>query len=307
MLRFLRVRNFALIDQLDIRFEPGFSLLSGETGAGKSIIVDALGLLAGGKAASDMVRTGESKAVVEAVFEIDLAAQLEQLGLDADESDAGQVVIRRELSADGRNRVYINSQPTTVSALRDLGPALLDIHGQHEQQTLVDAASQLTLIDLYADCSAAAIKVRDLFIETRRIESELTELLEGHARKVERLDFLTFQRDEIQKVHPAPGETEQARQRLQVLSHAEKLLETAVRGYQSLYESESSTLAVLAQVQRSLRDAAQHDATLLPLVEQVEAARIGIQDIAYALRDYASQVEADPQELGRLQIGRAHV
>src|SRR6266513_3083739 len=120
MLRFLRVRNFALIDQLELHFENGFNLLSGETGAGKSIIVDALGLLTGAKASTDMVRGGENRAIVEAVFETDLRADLDRLGLDAEGDD---VVIRREISADERNRVYINNQPTTVSALRELAPA----------------------------------------------------------------------------------------------------------------------------------------------------------------------------------------
>src|SRR5256885_12816991 len=128
MLRFLRVRNFALIDQLELHFEQGFNLLSGETGAGKSIIVDALGLLAGSKASADMVRSGESRAIVEAVFEADLKTELDRLGLD---SENNEVIVRREISSDDRNRVFINNQPSTVSALRELAPSLLDIHGQH--------------------------------------------------------------------------------------------------------------------------------------------------------------------------------
>src|SRR5262245_46360235 len=144
MLRFLRIRNFALIDQLEVHFQEGFNLLSGESGAGKSIIVDALGLLCGSKASAEMVRTGESRAVVEAVFETNLRAELDRLGLDAEEDE---LIIRREISSDERNRVYVNNQPTTVSSLRELAPSLLDIHGQHEQQTLLDHSSQLALID----------------------------------------------------------------------------------------------------------------------------------------------------------------
>ena len=168
MLRFLRVRNFALIDQLELHFEEGFNLLSGETGAGKSIIVDALGLLAGSKASSEMVRTGENRAIVEAVFETDLKAELDRLGLD---SDGPEVIIRREISSDERNRVYINNQPTTVSALRQLAPSLLDIHGQHEQQTLLDNTSQLDLIDAFAESTAAAAGVRDLFHTVQQVEA----------------------------------------------------------------------------------------------------------------------------------------
>ncbi len=304
MLRFLRVRNFALIDQLELHFEEGFNLLSGETGAGKSIIVDALGLLAGSKASSEMVRSGENRAIVEAVFETDLKAELDRLGLD---SDGPEVIIRREISSDERNRVYINNQPTTVSALRQLAPSLLDIHGQHEQQTLLDNTSQLDLIDAFAESTAAAAGIRDLFHTVQQVEAELAELAEEHARKLERLDLLSFQHDEIQKTDPKPDETQYVRERLEVLANAGKLLEAASRGYEALYESEASVLALLAQTQRLLRDAAQHDPRLQPILVQTEGARISIQDIAYALRDYANQVDADPQELERTQARLAEL
>ena len=304
MLRFLRVRNFALIDQLELHFEEGFNLLSGETGAGKSIIVDALGLLAGSKASSEMVRTGENRAIVEAVFETDLKAELDRLGLD---SDGPEVIIRREISSDERNRVYINNQPTTVSALRQLAPSLLDIHGQHEQQTLLDNTSQLDLIDAFAESTAAAAGVRDLFHTVQQVEAELAELAAEHARKLERLDLLSFQHDEIQKTDPKPDETQNVRERLEVLANAGKLLEAASRGYEALYESEASVLALLAQTQRLLRDAAQHDPRLQPILDEAEGARISIQDIAYALRDYANQVDADPQELERTQARLAEL
>ena len=298
MLRFLRVRNFALIDQLELHFEEGFNLLSGETGAGKSIIVDALGLLAGSKASGEMVRTGESRAVIEAIFETDVRADLERLGLD---SEGGDVIVRREISSDERNRVYINNQPSTVSALRELAPLLLDIHGQHEQQTLLDNSRQLALIDEFADSTTLASKVRGLFTEAQQAEADLAELTAEHARKVERLDLLSFQHDEIQKADPKPDETRLSREKLDVLSNAGKLMEAAARGYEALYESEVSVLSIIAQTQRALREAAQHDSRLQPIAEQMETARISIQDVAYALRDYADHVDANPQELERVQ------
>jgi DNA repair protein RecN (Recombination protein N) len=304
MLRFLRIRNFALIDQLELHFEEGFNLLSGETGAGKSIIVDALGLLTGSKASAEMVRTGENRAIVEAIFEMDLRSDLERLGLDA---EGAEIIIRREISSDERNRVYVNNQPTTVSALRELAPLLLDIHGQHEQQTLLDHSSQLALIDAYAESTTLASKARQLFTAAERAEAELAELTAEHARKLERLDLLTFQHDEIQKADPKPGETESNRLRLNVLSNAGKLLEAAARGYESFYESEASVLSAIAQSHRAIRDAAQHDSRLQPIAEQIETARISIQDIAYALRDYAEQIEADPQELERVQARLAEL
>ena len=306
MLRFLRVRNFALIDQLELHFEDGFNLLSGETGAGKSIIVDALGLLAGSKASAEMVRTGESRAIVEAVFEADLKAELGRLGLDAGDLEA-EMIIRREISPDDRNRVFINNQPTTVSSLRELAPSLLDIHGQHEQQTLLDHARQLDLIDAYADSVGLAGKVREIFTTVEAAEAEIAELIAEHARKIERSDLLIFQRDEIQKTDPQPGEAEEVRRKLEVLSNAEKLLGAAARGYEALYEAETSVVSTIAQVQRVLREAAQHDSRLERLIEQIETARISLQDVAYALRDYAGNVDADPQQLEQAQARLAEL
>lgn len=298
MLRYLRVRNFALIDHLELHLENAFNLLSGETGAGKSLVVDALGLLAGAKASSEAIRTGESRAVVEAVFDADLAEQLDRLGL---ETEGPEVIIKREISNDGRNRVYINNQPSSLAALKELAPSLLDIHGQHEQQTLLDPSSQLTLIDAFSGTEDLASKVRLLDGEIQTSEARLAELDADRARKVERLDLLMFQRDEIQKTNPKAGEADTARERLDILLHTNKLLEATTRGYEALYDSETSVSAVLAQTQRALRDAAQYDKRLESLAGQSELARIQIQEIAHGLRDYAARVEADPQELERLQ------
>ena len=306
MLRFLRLRNFALIDQLELHFKDGFNLLSGETGAGKSIIVDALGLLAGSKASAEMVRTGESRAIVEAVFETDLKAELDRLGLDAADAET-EVIIRREISSDERNRVYINNQPSTVSSLRELAPSLLDIHGQHEQQTLLDNSRQLALIDAYADSTRLAGQVRDLYVDIEAADAEISDLTAEHARKIERSDLLTFQRDEIQKANPKPSEAEDLRRKLEVLSNAEKLLGAAAHGYEALYEAETSVLSTIAQVQRVLREAARHDSRLERVLEQIETSRLPLQDVAYALRDYAGSVDADPQQLEQAQTRLAEL
>lgn len=304
MLRYLRARNFALIDNLELQFERGFNLLSGETGAGKSIVVDALALLGGAKASTETIRSGESRGTVEAVFEADLAADLEKLGL---ESENGEVIIKREISVDGRNRVFINNQPTTVSALKQLAPALLDIHGQHEQQTLLDAANQLDLVDVFAEAVGTAARVAQLHADIRRTAVRIEELAAEHGRKLERLDLLTFQLDEIQKANPRPGETEQAKERLAIVSNATKLVDATTRAYEILYESEASVTTALAQVQRILRDAAQHDKRLEPLVGQVQSAVILVQDLAYGLRDYPGNIDIDPKELEQLQLRLAEL
>jgi len=304
MLRFLRVRNFALIDQLEIHFEDAFNLLSGETGAGKSIVVDALGLIAGSKASSDTIRTGESRAIVEAIFEAELASDLERLGLDA---EGPEVIVRREISSDGRNRVFINNQPSTVSALKELAPALLDIHGQHDQQTLIEPSSQLDLVDVFAGATELAARVQQLDEAVQKAEAQLADLVADNARKVERLDLLRFQREEIQRANPKPAETETAHQQLAVLSHATKLLDAAMRGFEQLYESDTSVSSIVSQNERALRDAAQYDNRLEPLAAQAESVRIQIQDLAAGLRDYAARIEANPQELERLQTRLAEL
>jgi DNA repair protein RecN (Recombination protein N) len=304
MLRYLRVKNFALIDQLELNFEAGFNLLSGETGAGKSIIVDALALLTGAKALTETIRTGESKSTLEAVFETETVLDLTDLGIDA---EGCEIIIKREIASDGRNRVFINNQPSTVGALRQIAPSLLDIHGQHEQQTLLDPLKQLTLIDAYAKAEDSASNVRALHTQIREIEEQLASLSEEKARKTERLDLLSFQRDEIQKANPHPEETEQVRTRLTVVSNSSRLVDTATRSYDVLYESEHSVAAALAQTHRSLRDASQLDSKLEPLTEQVDSARILVQDIAHNLRRYAGDVEADPRELEQLQTRLAEL
>lgn len=298
MLRFLRVRNFAVIDELSLEFESGFNLLSGETGAGKSILIDALGLLAGAKASSEMIRSGESRAVVEAVFEADVNGILDRLGLD---SDGNEIVIRREISADDRNRVHINSQPATVAALRELAPWLLDIHGQHDQQTLLDAANQLEFVDAFAESGDLVSKVADIYTRKRAAETELADLDQREAERLQRLDFLGFQRSEIEKLQIAPGEEQQMRGRFEVLAHAEKLFDASGRSYAVLYETEDSVLTRLSQVNRLIREASTHDERLRPILEQCESVRIQLQDVADALRDYREKIDVDPRALERLQ------
>ena len=298
MLQLLRVRNFALIDELELELEKGFNLLSGETGAGKSLIVDALSLLAGAKASPDVIRTGEQRAIIEAVFEAPADLALESVGLDA---EAEELIVRREIFSGNRNRVYINSQPSTVTALRSLAPGLLEVHGQHEQQTLLDIGHQLALIDRVGSAEALGEQVRTLYDGLRRLEDELSALTRAESEKLQRTDLLQFQRDEIEAVNPQDGETERLGERVRVLEHSGKLLETAAESYQALYEAEPSVLSMLAAVEKSLREVAAYDRSLENIVEQSASASATVEDMAYALRDYVQTIDADPAELEHLQ------
>ncbi len=298
MLRLLRVRNFALIDQLELEFEPGFNLLSGETGAGKSLVVDALALLAGGKATTDVIRRGENKAIIEAVFEASARIDLEPIGIDAED---GELVLRREIAADNRNRVYINSQPSTVAALRALAPDLLDIHGQHEQQTLLRTSTQLALIDRVAEAAVLRDRVRTLYEAIGTLEDELAKLETAESEVLQRTDLLRFQRGEIERTNPLAEETDHLREQVEILEHSGRLLETATASYQSLYEAEASVLSLLAAVERSLHDAEVHDSRLTGIAEQSATARALVEDMAYSLRDYLQKIDVDPGGLEHLQ------
>ena len=293
MLRLLRVRNFALIDEIEIEFDSGFNLLSGETGAGKSLIVDALALVAGAKASGDTIRSGENRAVIEAVFDQAGGSDLESIGIDA----ADEIVIRREISSDNRNRVFINSQPSTVSALRAIAPELVDIHGQHEQQTLLDPARQLAIIDRAAGAAEMTDRVHTLYDSQRRLEDELSELAGAEANRLQRTDLLGYQRDEIEQVRPQAGETERLREQLRILEHGGKLAEAVAGGYETLYEAESSIIAELAAIERPLIEAEAYDGRLGAITEQIAAARSILEDAAFSLRDYQQHLETDPDGL----------
>ena len=297
MLRLLRVRNFALIDALEIEFDRGFNLLSGETGAGKSLIVDALALAAGAKASADAIRSGEKRAVIEAVFDAPRDSDLEKIGIDP----ADELILRREISADNRNRVFINSQPSTVAALRAVAANLVDIHGQHEQQTLLDASDQLAVIDRATGSDDLRGRVRALYDAAGVLEDELAALERNEAEILQRVDLLAFQRDEIEQVRPKPGETDALRETVRRLEHSGKLFEAANGGYQALYEAEDSVLARVAGVERALAEILTFDPRLAAIMEQASSARLQIEDLAYALRDYLNQLEIDPGQVDDVQ------
>ena len=244
-----------------------------------------------------MIRSGERRARIEAVFDAPPQLDLTSIGIDPED----ELVLRREISSDNRNRVFINSQPSTVSGLRKIAPALLDIHGQHEQQSLLDARRQLDLIDHAAGEAGLASRVRSLFAATRELEGELASLEATEAEADERADQLAFQRDEIEQAAPEPGEAAALRDRIHALQHSEKLFEAATGGYQCLYEAETSVLEQLATLRRTLQQVSRHDRGLQPILEQADAIGAGVEELAFALRDYVSRLNTEPGRMDRLQ------
>jgi DNA repair protein RecN (Recombination protein N) len=298
MLTELRIQDFAVIDRLAVRLGPGLNALTGETGAGKSIIVGALSLLLGERASADVVRSGAERAIVEAVFDVDgNRAVLEQLAQHGVEPEDGLLILRREIAANGRGRVWINGAASTVSVLTSLGDHLVDLHGQHEHQSLLHPRQQRTLLDAYADAMTLARDVRTYYEQLRSARTRLQEL-EARTRATEqRADFLRFQLDEIERAKVKPGEEEELELESTRLTHASELASLAGALHNELYAGERAMGARLADVRRTLDQLVRIDSSLAQWRETVESALFGLEELGREMGDYAAGVEHDPARL----------
>jgi len=286
MLRFLRIQHLAVINRLELEFGPGFTVLTGETGAGKSILVGAVGLLVGGRASADLVRTGEDLATVEAIFET---------------VDGREMVVRREISAQGRSRAFIDGALATTAALREACGGLVDLHGQHDHQVLLDPAAHLDLLDAYASLTAAQTASSAAFTEWQRIRAERDRLLSSEREKAARAEFLSFQITEIERVAPEPSEDETLAAARVVLANSDKLQRLCGDAYNALYEGDTAALPALSTVWRKVTDLAALDARFLPYADAREAVKSQLEDLAFFLRSYGSEIEASPARLQEVE------
>ena len=301
MLKFLEIRDFALIDHLSLEFREGLNLLTGETGSGKSIIVDALGLLAGAKARAEMVRTGSGKATVSGCFEgvERLRAPLEASGL---EFDPEGVIVRREVVPDGRGRAFVNNQMVPVAFLRKLGTHCVDIHGQSDQQSLFSRDSQLRWLDLYGGHQVPLAEVEGLYAKAVRGWEQVRRLQLSEQERLRAIDLLSFQVDEIRKAGlSSPDEESQLLEERRLLANADRLFQAAHQAHAHLYESEDSIGARLRQTGRLLDELGSLDPRCRDLQEQFQSACISIEDVSLALREYASRIEVNPSRLNRIE------
>ncbi len=307
MLLELYVKDFALIEELRLEFSPGLNILTGETGAGKSMVIDAVELLLGGRASSDWVRTGRERAVIEALFDIGSSTgvreALEKQGFDASE----QVLLTREISARGRNVCRVNGRTVTASMLRDITEQLIDLHGQHEHQSLLKPSRHLVLLDEFAGQAAAALKarVRSRCAEINRVESEIEKLSGGDPReRAQRVDLLEFQIEEIDRARLRVGEEEELRSRRRVLSNAEKLKLAASRAYALIYDGEGPVPAAvdrLAEALAEIEAICELDDELGGLKADLEDALLKIQEMSRPLAGYVEMLEYDPRELEEVE------
>ncbi|AXC10623.1 DNA repair protein RecN [Acidisarcina polymorpha] len=303
MLLELRAENYAVIDHAVAVFGPGLNLLTGETGAGKSILVDALALLMGDKASSDMVRHGADRAVVACVFESTAGAEaaLEANGLDG---DGEEVILRREILPNGKGRVYVNNQPATVTVLRQLAPELALIHAQSETLGAFDAAQQRGLLDRFAGISAdgeLATAVSAAFANWREISTRLDDLERDEQDRLRAADLWSFQNKEIAGVRPVAGEDEALENERRILANAEKLYAAAMSAYELLYEGSSSAEGNLRAAEKHLDELARFDHKFVETAEQLASARAVVEDVGATVRDYAESIQASPERLAEIE------
>ncbi len=299
MLLELRAENYAVIDHAVAEFGPGLNLLTGETGAGKSILIDALVLLLGGKASSDVVRFGAEKAVVGCVFESTPGAEqiLEDNGIDA---EGDEILLRREIGASGKGRVFVNNQPATVNVLRQLAPELALVHAQSETLVAFDAAQQRILLDRFGDVSTD--EVGAAFVKWREVRARIEELRAAEADRLRLLDLWSFQSREIEAAGIVDAE-EDARLETEkrVLANAERLFTGANAALDLLYEAEVSAESLLGGALKHVEDLARFEERFRDTVSALGAAKASVEDAAAALRDFAGNVTASPERLGEIE------
>ncbi len=302
MLSELRLENYAVIDNVAVEFAPGLNLLTGETGAGKSILIDALALLLGDKASSDVIRSGAERALVAAVFEVDGGAEkavakiLEDNGLDAEDE---ALILRREIASGGKGRVFVNNQPATVAVLRQLAPHLAVIHAQNESLLSFDASARLKLLDAFADIQTEALSER--FAKWKGIAARIEELQHGEHDRLRLLDLWTFQKREIEDARLQPGEDERLETEKRVLANAEKIYNSAMNAFDLLYEGQGSTSSSLRTAQKHIEELSRYEPRFREALAAIDAARISVEDVGASLRDYAGGIQASPEHLAEVE------
>jgi len=298
MLVELRAENYAVIDHAIASFGPGLNLLTGETGAGKSILVDALALLLGGKGSGELVRHGADKAALSCVFESTPGAEaiLEANGIDV---EGTEIILRREILSTGKGRVFVNNQPATVQVLKLLAPELALVHAQTESLSSFDQAQQRLLLDRFAGISLDAVAAAHVLWHVTA--GKLNDLLHGEQDRLRMVDLWSYQSKEIEQAHLTPGEDEALETEKRVLANAEKLYSAAMSAFDQLYEGSSSAEAALRDAVRNVDELARYDGRFSESAQQLASARATISDIAASLRDYAEGINASPERLAEIE------
>ncbi len=297
MLKELKIRNLAIIDDLTVRFAKGLNVLTGETGAGKSIVVDALGLSLGDRAQSDLVKSGEAEATVQAYFDLDNFADLRDLGIDASDG----LFIRRVISSGGKSRAYINDTMVTLQTLSAVGKSLVDILSQHEHQSLLTQETQRTLLDSYGKLLSEKDAVGTLYHEVQALKARYAELRDKGQERAHRIDLLRFQLQEIDSASLKSGEKEAIEDERKILANLNKLTELTEAAYAALYESEGSCSERLSKVVSLLREMSAIDSGIAETLQLIESAMPLVEDASIALGRYRDRFDFEPDRLEHIE------
>lgn len=312
MLSLLKIKSIALIDEIGLEFARGLNLLTGETGSGKSIIVDSLGALAGERVSSDLIKEGEREAQIEGLFNVsaseDLRRIFDESGIELDDAaEEIDLIVRRELSASGKNRIFVNNQLVTRNFLKRIGAFLVDIHGQGEQAALFNPATHLEMLDQYAGLFDLRRTAAEKYRAMREIRREIENLQADEAQKLQLLDVLQFQVEEIKRVSPQAGEDETLEEEKRRLNNVEKLSVLSADAYALLYENEESTVATLEKATRKIAELAEYESGFREYAEGLQTAQAVLEDLALSVRDFRGSLEFSPERLEEIENRLAEI
>lgn len=308
MLTHLAIRDFAIIESLSVDFTAGSNILSGETGAGKSIIINAVNLLVGGRATPDLIRTGADRAVVEALFQVPPESPLSRLLAELDIPFEGEVLIKRTISREGKSRVKINGSLATLQMLSKLSPNLISVSGQNEHQLLLRPDNHLYILDEFGDLTKDRIAFTTFYRDYHALKETVKSLREHLQREEERRELSQFQIQEIEDASLSPGEDSELEGERRRLMHAEALMDIVFRSYRTLYEKDESILSTLSLLAKEVEKGASMDSDLDHIKEELQSVQVQVEDLALELRDFHSKLKVDPKRLEavdeRLQLIR---
>ena len=297
MLKSLEIKDYALIEYIQVEFGKGLNIITGETGAGKSILIDAMSLLLGERASTEVVRKGAQKSFVEGTFDVDGNKKVKAI-LDKNEIEfSTELIVRREISLKGSNRCFINDSPVPLQLVKELGDLLVDLHGQHEHQSLLRVETHIDFLDEFADNQKLLDEYQSLFKKLTDKRIELNKFRDKEASLKEKKDIYEFQIKEIDNVNPQPDEDEKLNNDLNILEHSEKLVELSEEIYDQIYESENSVSDKLGDIKRKLEQLAEIDKSLKDSESECESALSIIKELASTIRNYRSRIEIDPNEV----------
>lgn len=297
MLKLLSIKDFALIDNININFDKGLNIITGETGAGKSIILDALGLILGDRATTDLIRKGANKTVIEATFDISGNTKIKKFLDDNEIEYEDELIIRREITTKGTSRCFINDIPTTLGNLKEAGNYLVDLHGQHEHQSLLDVSNHLKMLDEFGNISNDLNKYQKIYHKLLEIIKQRDELKNQENLLKEKLDFYSFQFNEINAVNPLQGEDENIENELKILENSEKLIELSSISYDLLYSSDNSVVNLLGIIEKNINQIVKYDKTKIDYINLLNNVSENINELANNLRSYLDTIDLDPQTL----------